>query len=291
MTERILAGEAVRSVAMDLNRRGIPTSTGRQWALHSVRRVLRRPRNAGLSTYNGEIVGSAQWAAIIEEPTWRAVEALLADPSRRTSPGNSLRHLGAGLYLCGRCGEDLAVPMRTGTTRCGGKTRDTYVMKRAYRCSQHSHLVRIAEPLDAMIGELVIERLSREDAIELLNDGREDLTPLHLRLTTVRTKMDELVTLHRQDLIDGRQLALGTKELREEKFDLEQRIAAAAASSVLSGLVGAKDVRAAWKAMPVSRQQAVVADLMTVVVLPAVRGRRPGNSYFDPNGVRIDWKR
>jgi DNA invertase Pin-like site-specific DNA recombinase len=288
MTERVLAGESVRSVAADLNQRGMQTSTGRPWTLAGVRSVLRRPRNAGLSTYNGEVIAAAVWPAIVEEPTWRAIAALLADPSRRTSPGNSLRHLGAGLYLCGRC--EALTTMRTASARRGGQ-HGPVAMKRVYRCSEHAHLVRVADPLDAMVGELVIERLSRKDAVDLLDDGREDLAPLHLRLTTVRTKMDELVTLHRQDLIDGRQLALGTKELRDEKQELEERIAAAGANSVLSGIVGAANVRAAWLSLPISRRQAVVADLMTVVVLPSARGRRPKDQDLDPDSVHIERKR
>ena len=34
----------------------------------------------------------------------------------------------------------------------------------------------------------------------------------------------------------------------------------------------------------------VISAMMSVVVLPATRGRKPGGAYFDPDSVRIDWK-
>lgn len=284
MTERLLAGESIRSITANLNDRGVRTSTGREWGLKSVHDVLKRPRNAGLVSHNGEIVGRAVWPAIVDESTWRAVDALLDDPSRRISPGNSLRHLGPGLYLCGRCA--LSVTMRSTAVPSGGKTT------RGYRCSQLNHLSRVAQPIDDMVNELAIERLSRRDAVELLlDDKREDLAQLHNQLIAVRAKLDELVTLHSQDLIDGRQLALGSKARREEAAKLEGRIAAAAARSAFSGVVGAADVRGVWFSTPVSRRRTMVGELMVVTVLPSASGRKRGGLYFDPDTVLIDPKR
>ncbi|MDP8969806.1 MAG: recombinase family protein, partial [Actinomycetota bacterium] len=57
-----------------------------------------------------------------------------------------------------------------------------------------------------------------------------------------------------------------------------------------AGIADAEDVRAGWEAASVSRRKAIVDTLMTVTLLPAPRGRRPGGGYFDPNSVQIDWK-
>ena len=62
------------------------------------------PRNAGLSVYRGEVVGSARWPAILAEDTWRGVVAVLDDPGRRTTPGRPPRWLLSGLAVCGVCG-------------------------------------------------------------------------------------------------------------------------------------------------------------------------------------------
>src|SRR5437899_1663668 len=42
--KRLLAGEPVRSIAQDLNDRGVPSASGRQWSPQSLRRMLASPR-------------------------------------------------------------------------------------------------------------------------------------------------------------------------------------------------------------------------------------------------------
>lgn len=49
------------------------------------------------------VTGAARWSAVGADPlreVWLAVTALLTDPSRRTSSGNTSRWLGSGLYRC-----------------------------------------------------------------------------------------------------------------------------------------------------------------------------------------------
>ena len=41
--------------------------------------MLRRPRNAGLTSYGAETFPAA-WPAIVPEATWRAVVSILSDP-------------------------------------------------------------------------------------------------------------------------------------------------------------------------------------------------------------------
>ena len=59
-----------------------------------------RPRNAGLIVHRGEVQEGVQapWKPILGRDEWQAVTVLLTDPSRRTSPGNTPRWLGSGLY-------------------------------------------------------------------------------------------------------------------------------------------------------------------------------------------------
>ncbi len=55
--------------------------------------MLKRPRNAGRSTYGGEVVGTSAWPLLLTEDTWRSVCAVLGDPARRRSSSNRLRWL------------------------------------------------------------------------------------------------------------------------------------------------------------------------------------------------------
>jgi site-specific DNA recombinase len=65
-TEAVLAGRSLASLAKDWNARGLHTSTGREWTYGALRRVLIRPRNAGLMEHRGKEVGPAMWPAVEE---------------------------------------------------------------------------------------------------------------------------------------------------------------------------------------------------------------------------------
>lgn len=86
--DQILSGGSLRSIARQWNAAGLTPAQGAQrWLASTVRQVLLNPRNAALSTYKGEVVGPGRWAAVVPEPTWRAVHALLTDASRQTPKG------------------------------------------------------------------------------------------------------------------------------------------------------------------------------------------------------------
>jgi hypothetical protein len=53
------------------------------WSRTSIRTILLNPRIAGLSAFHEEIVGTGTWEPLVGEETWRAVPALLEDPSRK----------------------------------------------------------------------------------------------------------------------------------------------------------------------------------------------------------------
>jgi site-specific DNA recombinase len=60
---QVLAGTSLRTIARDLTTRGVKTSAGGPWDPRTLGRVLRRPRNAGLSVYRGQGVGVAAFPA------------------------------------------------------------------------------------------------------------------------------------------------------------------------------------------------------------------------------------
>lgn len=287
-TEALLAGASLRSVVKAINAAGFTTSRGKEWSTVEMRDMLMRARNAGLAVYKGEVVGLASWPAIVPEASWRALVALLTDPTRRTSPGNRARWLGSGIYLCGGCGEAV-ICSRSGQAR-----------NPCYRCRPPrgetrrpgQHVTRAAAPLDEFVEELVIERLSRPDAVNLLmEDQRDDVAPLHVEAVALRARLDELATLHADGAIDARQLVTGSTRIRSQLEGIESRIAAASQSSIFAGVVGTENPRATWKGLELGRKRAVLGALMTVTILPARHGRGPDGSYFDPDTVKIDPKR
>lgn len=279
----ILAGASMGSIVADLNARGITTSTGGRWNYTSLRQVLSRPRNAGLSTLNGEVVGRSTWPAIFSEETHRAIVALLADPGRRRSTSNKAKHLLAGIAVCGA--EGCGGPLRSATAarnRAKGTTRTVY------RCAVGGggHVARNAADLDAHVRGVVLGLLARPDFRETLADTSKapDTEALRLEAVTIRASMAEAADLFADGKITGAQLARATEKLQARLDDAEAAMARAARGTSLAPFMTGRDPETVWKALPMDRKRAVVRELMTVTVLPS--GKR-GNAY-DPDLVKIE---
>lgn len=283
----IIAGASLHALVKDLNARKIPTTKGFQWVAPTLRNVLMRARNAGLSSYKGEVVGKGTWDAIIPESLWRAVVMVLSDPERRNSVDTSSRWLGSGLYRCGRC--DAKLRCKLAVARPGRKAGHFYA------CPTSAHVSRHQEFLDNLIETLVLRRLNSPDAAELLRGQAPfvDLGALHTERLSVREQLDELSLLFARRVFDQRQVAVASAELQEQIGRLNDQIATASRGSALADIVGTPDVAARWKGLSVDRRRAVVRSLMTVTVQPARRGRvdgwAAGGRYFDPEAIDVHW--
>ncbi len=85
------AGGSIRSVAQRFGRPPV-----------RVREILTNPAYAGWVVRDGQKFEAApQVARIVDREVWEDVQALLADPSRRVSPGNARKYLASGIARCG----------------------------------------------------------------------------------------------------------------------------------------------------------------------------------------------
>ena len=288
----VLHGVSLAAICRDWDERGILTATGKRWRPAELGRVLKRPRNAGLLEHLGGISGPAQWAPVVDETTWRGVAAILSDSSRKTTPGPAPRHLLSWIARCGVCGGPVICTSRKGAAARGKPT--TLV----YRCREgtRGHLARDAALLDALAAALVIGRLSRPDAADLLtrpDDGRQgQLAELYQEKAAVEAQMLARDRLHRRRVITDQMLEEGLAELAGELAVVERRIGAAAQADILAPLVG--DPEAVWEGYGLDQRRAVIRRLMTITLLPSRRGRppgwRPGEPYFDPESIRVEWR-
>lgn len=104
-----LRGSALREIARNWAATGYRLLNGKEPSGADVRRILASPRNAGLRTYQGEIVAEGCWAAIVSEEIWLAADAQLSNPDRRrgVTPGGRVpQNLLSGLapVTCVHCG-------------------------------------------------------------------------------------------------------------------------------------------------------------------------------------------
>jgi site-specific DNA recombinase len=281
-TTDFLAGVSLGQLSRRWNEQGLRTSmSGGEWTARTLRNVLLRPRNAALITHDGQIIGSAQWPAVVPEGDFYAVQSVLRGPGRRDGKLHERKYLGVGVYVCGVCGAH----MRSHFGAAGKR------QTRGYVCSASPHLHRVGEPLDEYINALVLKRLSQPDAALVLGGGGVDLGALQRNRDGLQERLDELAAMFAEGALDGTQLKAGTAVLRDKLTAADAQVARARSSSVLADLVlSGDDLVSAWGTTSIDVRGKVVNALMTVTVLKAPRGRQPGGEYFNPQYVRIEWK-
>jgi hypothetical protein len=282
-TDQMLSGASIRSLVKWCADKGILTTRGNPITHTDMRDMLMRPRNAGIAVYRGEEVGRGKWEPIVDEAKYRAVVAILKDPSRTTTPGAQPKWLGSLLYRCGR-GE---CPHFVYVTQSGGRAYPSY------RCQTGHGGGRRAEIVDQYVEDVIVERLSRPDAADLLLPGPDDIDVAGLQAESeqIRRRMTDLAALFGAGQIDMVQFTEGTDTARKQLEGVTQQLARAATQDPLVDLVGAPDVRKAWKALELERKRNVLRALVEVTLKTPRPGRMPDGGYFDYDAVRFTWKR
>ncbi len=274
----VLAGDSLRSLVADLNRREVSTLNGVPWGTTALRGVLLRDRNAGLRVHQGQVVGRGDWEPLYDEDLHRRVVAVLTDPARRTSPPSSaIKYLLSGLARCGVC----TGPMRVLTAGKDGRS-DSYVCQQKY-CTRRSRA-----GLDDLVTRLVTARLARPDAARALaraDDGAAQEAAD--KAAAIRVRLDDAADSYSDGDIDAQQLARITGKLRPELEQAEQIARAASSAPDLLDLA-APDIAGRWESLPLARQRAVIDLLLRIVVLPSTK--HGGHNLFDPTSVCITWK-
>jgi site-specific DNA recombinase len=267
----------VRSIVAQWNAAGL-TSAQRGAALthQSVVTILRNPRIAGLSAYKGEIVSRGRWPELVSEETWRAVRALLDDPHRgRRTRG--VRPLLGGLARCA-C-------ERKACSSINSRGQHIYRCDRLRAPGGTGHVARLSTPVDDYVTAVVIERLSRPDAVDLLIDHhRPDVDALRSQAQVLRARLEEIAREFADDAtMPVAMVRTMTERIQVKLADIEAQMADAGKVSVLGGLIGADDVRPVWDGLDIDRRRAVIDALMIITLHSPGRGAR----VFDPATVLI----
>jgi DNA invertase Pin-like site-specific DNA recombinase len=278
----IAGGASLRSIVRDMNIRKVPTTTGKSWTSQQLRQTLMSPRIAGYSTHKGIIVGTAAWPAIVDDATWRTVEAILSNPARRTNHGTTgaVKWLGSGIYVC-TCGER---SLRASVS--GGSRRYVY---RCANSSDHSvrHVTRDARALDDHVEKQIVEVLARPGTVEKLlhRDDTADVSSLRVEQVQLGERKDKAAALFADGAIDEVQLATITKRADERAAEIAEVLAKAGWRSPLEPLANG-DIGAAWGQLSLAQKRAILDAVVDVTVRPTT----PTTRGFDPDGVWFDWK-
>ena len=276
MAGRVLTGETCGAIAADLNSRGHTTPAGRRFTHGTVRRLLSRPRYAGLMS-DGET--KAAWEPVISRAAWERVQITLdARAGANPRPTNARRWLLSGIAVCGAdgCGEPLSITQSGGT-----KARDAMDV---YGCKRKGcgRVRRNAAHLDAYVSARTVR---------LLNDPRQpegelpalpDDAPEWAALTRERGETEALIADYRTSAGRSRLLMARLDGIDARLAELREREAGDARSRLLGRYRGI--TAAEFAALPLDVRRALVAASYRVIVLPA-SGRGPG---FRTEDVRLE---
>ncbi len=290
--QRVLAGEGLRTICVDWNRRGIPTVTGppAKWTQPVLKRMLvsarisgRRERRTvdGVRLDIGPIVAKAVWLEIITPEQSDQLRSLLGDAGRRTNLKPSKQLLTGGLAVCGVCGASLV--SRPKGHGAGNPSTPSLVCAKGPGYKGCGGIRVQAEPLDALVSEAVLLRVDAGALAEAMRSTDDleavaDLQDVEKQLAFLSVEWAS----KRLDLVEW-EAARGP--LRAQQAELKRRIDRSRAKVRLAGLPD--PLRAAWPTLELHRRRAVIAALVDAVVV--ARGRR-GLNHFDDGRVTIRWK-
>jgi site-specific DNA recombinase len=273
----VLAGEGLHAIVTDWAQRRIPTPEGHPvWWRSSLRRLLLRPRIAGLREHQGVIVGPAVWPAIIDPAAHERLRAVLNDPARLAAGGQLARkYLLTGFAYCGRsnCGKRLiARPYRD--------------KRRAYACSTGittqgcGCLTRLAEPVEALVREELFAALDSTDfraAVRAAATAETTEQELLGRLQAEEQALAEAQLAHFAERVLDRAGFLHVKQYLEVRIEETRRaLARLTGSRALASLPASIDeLRATWETASLSWRRTLVRTYIDrVVLLPYDSGRR-----------------
>jgi site-specific DNA recombinase len=279
---RVLAGDSLRSICIDLNRRGVATVTGKEWTSQTLRRMLMSPRISGQREHRGEIAAKAEWPAIITSRQTEQLQAKLRDPARRTNRA-SRRYLLTQLLRCSHCKAMLVARPRADHTR-------RYVCATGPGFDGCGKTTVIAEPVEHFIAQAVLHRLETPRLHEARKRTPNDAKGAEWQAEVERRQgqLDELAALWADGEITRGEWMRARRPIEKHLSTAKKKLAALNRTTVLLPFVDdAKALREQWQSMTLTRQhEIVVATLQHVEVGPAVRGR----NRFDESRLRPVWR-
>jgi site-specific DNA recombinase len=301
-TDRVLAGASLRSVAVDWQRRGIRTVTGKgAWSIHVVRRVLGSARISGRRERVhvdghkrpiGIIVENvrAAWPAIISDEKSDAMRRLLGNPDRRKNGHAQSYLLTGGVARCGAphvvddehpdglCGKPLIARPRADKRRCMVCASGPGF----FGCGK---IRTLADPVEERVVEAVLRRVDK-GALAKAMRGKDD-AKVASELVGVEGRLDELARQWAKGDITSGERAAARQVLVARQAALNQRLDGGRRAESLDGLPVDERLRKLWPTLELHRQRAIISALVErVTIMPAVRGR----NTFDAKRIDVTWR-
>ncbi|MGY1719274.1 recombinase family protein [Blastococcus sp. SYSU DS0552] len=267
--ERVLDGEPLRAIVRHWKDLGITTPRSSKgvdgWTHNGVRKILLNPRNAGLATYHGEVIGKGTWEPIISEETHTLLVAKLTNPARLTrtkapSRGRAAENLLTGIARCATCGE-------TVNAGSGHKGRPIY------QCASY-HVSTPREEADNMVVNAFAITVAtiRPGGLMPIPDA-DTPTELWQEAERLRARLTSLSDSFARGGITIEQLETATASLNAQLSEVEQGIAESDAAPRPPYELRSESVHR-FLDLSMDRKRQVLEQLAKITLHPKGRGRR-----------------
>ena len=286
--EQVVEGASLRSIAAAMNLAGVPCVTKGSWNAPRLRKILINPAYRGMVIHHHRAWPSDQVPTIVDPELADRVAAIMADPSRRTTPGPERRALLSGLALCGTCGS----PLTSAGTKSHGAAVTTYsclavknrntggkghpsirralidpvvtneVVKAFHHGSQE--IGTLVTPVDLGIVEHEIARLNSTRAELLSLVGTVPIQDIRPRLARIGKDLEKL-DLKRQRLVAG---DVHLRMLRDMQTSL------LGSGNIADHVVFRRELAARFDALDLDLKRQLIASLVKVTVMPGRSAER-----------------
>lgn len=279
------------SIAMRLQEAGEPTpkrtrtDAPRGWKTKTIQQVLRNPTIAGKRVYRGEVIGDAQWEALVSWEDFQKIQRIFSDPARRIKgdggqPAKSLTVMIARCHYCGR-GVRRVIERRPGrkhTVRYQCQYKGCYKVTIA------------AEPLDLFVEETVLAWFERSENLARLTGGDdaawlERASEAEEEITALKTRLEDAAGQYAAGSLSMGMLTTIEQTLRPQIENAERALIPPIEDENARALATSGDVRATWAGMPLAVRRKPLKAMFDIRITQA---KSQGQNAFDETRVHIE---
>lgn len=294
MLDAVIAGESLRTIARDLNARGVPrVSCATPWRAQDVGTLLLAPRIAGYSTHRGVIVGDGLWDRLVDREKWHTARAYLLDPKRlnlnhsqsKKGTGAAPKYLGSGIYLCAACGQGMFVSL--------AKQKPTYRCHKQYPIiNGQTHVARQCADLDNYVRDAILEVLKTMDVqyVTPVTGTPADAARLRIKQAEVEPLIRQVIADRMAKKISASESMQRQEEIYANAEQYEADLAMMPEFDPAEDLVrNAERIDRGWwdDVLDLDQRRSLIRRYAEVVVKPLPRGSKG----FNLDGVAITWRK
>ena len=188
------------------------------------------------------------------------------------------------MLRCGKCGAKLYASPRENSRR--------YVCLNGPDHRGCGRLTVVAEPLEGLLVEAVLQRLDGPELADVLAGRRSNAGAgageLSDGLAGDQEQLDELAVMFGKQEISAREWRAAREPIERRMQERQRQLAALTRTDALTGLPGnGGQLRDQWDDLSISRQAAIVAAVLDhAVIAPGQSGARS----LDPSRVEAVWR-